>query len=618
MSSAPEETAIIAVTRNGAEIGRRLQPLLPNSHLYLPGKFTRAAGADVRTFSPPAGKIVEEAFGHYRYLVLVMAVGAAVRLLASRIKDKHEDPGVVVVDESGKFAVSLLSGHAGGANELAEKIASCLGAQPVITTASDIRGLIAVDLIGEEFDWELEDCSQLTAVSAAVVNGEPVGIYQDAGERSCLKEAELPDNVRNYSTLKALNESGCGVALFITDRLLSEEERFPGPAVIYRPKSLVLGIGCNRGTGAAQIEEAVTTLFRTQGLSFKSVRRLATVDAKRDEAGLLEFARKYSLPIDFFESASLNQVVFPSEPSEAALKHVGTSSVCEAAAILSGGKSLVVAKTSFQGAVTLAIGRLHFSEEPVKGRLFIVGIGPGFLDHMTLGAREAIRRSRTVAGYQPYIKLIQPLLEGKECISTGMGDEVRRARSIIELAEGGRTVSIVCSGDAGIYGMAGLVLEIMHSLDIRLDVEIVPGVPSVTAVASLLGAPIMTDFVVISLSDYLVRWKDIARRLDLAAQGDFVIIIMNPRSKKRRRQLVEARHIILKHRAPATPAGIVMGAYRDEQRVVITDLEHLLEHEIDMNTTLIIGNSQTFVSGGRMVTPRGYHTKYDLDTGARR
>jgi precorrin-3B C17-methyltransferase len=193
-----------------------------------------------------------------------------------------------------------------------------------------------------------------------------------------------------------------------------------------------------------------------------------------------------------------------------------------------------------------------------------------------------------------------------------MGGEIERAKMAINLVKKGKTVAIVCSGDAGIYGMAGLVNEILHEQGDELEIEVIPGVPAMVAVAALLGSPLMSDFAAISLSDYLVSWAEISQRLKLAAQGDFVIALYNPSSKSRQHQLAEARGIILQYRSNSTPVGIATNAYRQKQRVVITDLEHMLDYEAGMNTTIIIGNSTTFTFNGRMVTPRGYQTKYSL------
>ena len=367
----------------------------------------------------------------------------------------------------------------------------------------------------------------------------------------------------------------------------------------------MVGIGCNRGTAVLEIENAIKQVFSEYGLSIKSVKNIATIDIKKDEPGLLEFARKYRLPVEYFDKETLAKVK-SSRPSPAVLKHVGTPAVCESAALLSSGSnSLIVPKVSFKRAVTIAVAR-----SATRGKLFLVGIGPGDAEQMTLKAREAINSSEVVVGYRSYIKLIEPYLGGKEIIATGMGSEVVRVKTALRLVKKGRVVSLVSSGDTGIYGMAGLVGEIPGHRDI--DIEVIPGVPLLVASAALLGAPLNSDFVSISLSDYLVPWAEITQRLELAAQGNFVIVLYNPRSQKRQRQLIKAREIILKYRPPSTPVGIATNAYRQEQEVLITDLAYMLDYEIGMNTTIIIGNSATFTLDGWMVTPRGYGRKYDL------
>jgi cobalt-precorrin 5A hydrolase/precorrin-3B C17-methyltransferase len=617
------EVAIIAVTRRGVALGRCLSQLFPGSHLYLPERFAAGQMLNEHIFLPPARKVVQKAFAQYRYLVLIMAVGAAVRLLASELKGKGKDPGVVVVDDGGTFAVSLLSGHVGGANKLTKRVASFLGAQPVITTASDASGTIAVDLLGKEFGWEIEDSHNIPRVAASLVNGECVGIYQDAGETDWWQgNSPLPENIRVFTSIEALMESGCQAALIITDCILGEGcQSLRGGIITYRPKSLVVGIGCNRNTEAVAIEEAVKRVFTEHGLSIKSIRKIATIDLRKNEAGLLEFAQKYRLPVDYFDTEALSRVEFPSEPSATALKHVGTPAVCESAAILSSGNpSLVVPKISFGQAVSVAVARLRFdSQKPARrGRLFLVGLGPGTLEHMTFRAREALKASDIVVGYKNYIRLAEPFIAGKEVRTTGMTEEIQRAEVAIESAQQGKTVSVICSGDSGMYGMAGLVGELLHECGTTVDVEVVPGVPAMVASAALLGAPVTTDFVSISLSDYLVPWSKISQRLEVAAQADFVIVLYNPKSKKRQHQLAEAREIILRYRSPRTPVGIVANAGREGQRAVIADLQHLLNHEIDMNTTVIIGNSTTFTFGDWMVTPRGYLNKYHANKEASR
>jgi adenosylcobyric acid synthase len=249
--------------------------------------------------------------------------------------------------------------------------------------------------------------------------------------------------------------------------------------------------------------------------------------------------------------------------------------------------------------------------------LYIVGTGPGAVCHLTDAARQAIAASDIIIGYDSYVELVRSLLAGKQVISTGMMQEVQRCREAISLARAGKSVALVSGGDSGIYGMAGLVLELVdmdsrQNPDLpRLDVQIIPGISAVQAAAALLGAPLMHDFAVISLSDLLTPWDLIKARLEAAARADFVVTIYNPRSKSRRTQIEEAQNILLAHRPADTPAGIVRNACREGETVVVTTLGRLLDHEIDMTSIVLIGNASSFIdAAGRIVTPRGYAAKY--------
>lgn len=254
----------------------------------------------------------------------------------------------------------------------------------------------------------------------------------------------------------------------------------------------------------------------------------------------------------------------------------------------------------------------------MAGKLYIVGVGPGHHDHMTFRAKQAIEESNTIVGYETYVNLVANLIEGKEVYRYAMTQEVERAHQCIELAKAGKIVSLVSSGDPGIYGMAGLIYEILSTEDwdrkTGLYVEIIPGVSSLNSCSALVGSPLMTDFAVVSMSDLLVPWEIIVKRVEAAAQGDFVIVIYNPASKKRIHQLQDTRRILLKYRAPNTPVAIVKGAYRESQDVVLTDLENMENHQdkLGMITTVIIGNSSTFRYKDLMINPRGYTSKYNI------
>ncbi len=252
-----------------------------------------------------------------------------------------------------------------------------------------------------------------------------------------------------------------------------------------------------------------------------------------------------------------------------------------------------------------------------KGVLYVVGIGPGAEAHATPAALKAIAESQLVVGYTTYIKLVRHLLEGKEIVKTGMTEEIGRARAAIERARDGATVSLISSGDAGVYGMAGLVFQVLKEMGWKRgdspELRLIPGMTALNSCASLVGAPLVHDFCSISLSDLLTPWSVIARRIEAAASADFVIGLYNPASGRRTRQIVDAQTIIRRYRDASTPVALVKSAYRDMEQVVLTDLANFLDYEIGMLTTVLVGSSNTFMFEGYMVTPRGYTNKYSFD-----
>jgi precorrin-2 C(20)-methyltransferase len=259
-------------------------------------------------------------------------------------------------------------------------------------------------------------------------------------------------------------------------------------------------------------------------------------------------------------------------------------------------------------------------EVPSKpgGKLLLVGFGPGNHAHLTFRAREAIGEAEVVIGYRTYVRLVRDLIQGKEVHYTGMTEELERARKAVAFAYAGRKVALISSGDVGVYGMAGPALEILKEKGWRpgcgVEVEVVPGVTALSACASVLGAPVVHDFAAISLSNLLTPWEVIVQRIEAAARADYVIALYNPKSGRRTQQIVETQKILLRHRRPDTPVGIVKSGLREGQRVVQTTLADMLQHEIGMLTTILVGNSTTFTYEGLMITPRGYQHKYDLPT----
>jgi cobalt-precorrin 5A hydrolase/precorrin-3B C17-methyltransferase len=540
-----------------------------------------ASWEDARPYDGGPKEALRRAWGECDAIVVFLATGAAVRLVAPLLGDKRTDPGVVTVDDTGGFAVALCGGHDGGANRLAERVAASLGATPVVTTASDGLGLPALDSFGESLGLRLEESSDLAAVGAAFVSGETVRLVSD----SRLPLGPLPGNVVRAEVPEA-------PLIFVSDRT-AEVSR---PAVVYRPPSLVAGIGCSRGVSVEEILDLLRASLAEAGLSEASVTYLASIAAKRDEAGLLKAAERLGLPVRFRTAEELAAVETPN-PSSVVRDAVGTPSVAEASVIVSGAELVLPKRKSAMA--TVALGRL-----PVRGKLMLVSLGPGEEALIPPLAREALAASELVVGLDQYVDRVRHLLRpGTEILTMPLGDEVARAEAAIGEARAGAAVSLVSSGDVGVYAMASPALELAGD---DVDVTVVPGVTAAQAAASLLGSPLGHDHASISLSDLLTPWDAIERRVEAAGLGDFVISLYNPRSRGRDWQLGKVKEMLLAHRPPDTVVGIVKDAYRPTQKVVLTDLASLRPEEVDMLTVVVIGSSRTRLVAGRMVTPRGY------------
>ena len=543
---------------------------------------------DTRLYDGNPKEALFSAWEECNRIVLFLATGAAVRLVAPLLEDKRRDPGVVCVDDAGRFVVALTGGHAGGANELAGRVADALGSMPVITTASDSLGVPALDSLGERFGFGIEEGSDLAAVGAALVSGETVRLLSE--RRWPL--GPLPQNVVPSEPSVPLEEAEPPLIL-ISDKLFPD---LPHPSIVYRPPSLVVGVGCSRGAGAAEILGLLDSSLREARLSPKSVASLLSIDVKSGEPGLLRAAEELGVPLSFHTAGELAAVEVPN-PSTAVAGAVGTPSVAEAAVLVSGARLLLEKRKSPNA--TVAIGRL-----PVRGRLALVSLGPGNDALIPPLARDALAASELVVGLDQYIERVRHLFKpGTRILALPLGDEISRAREALAEACAGGSVALVSGGDVGVYAMASPTLELAGE---DVDVAVVPGVTAAQAAASLLGSPLGHDHCSISLSDLLTPWEVIQSRVRAAAMGDFVVSLYNPRSKGRDWQLGKVREVLLEHRTPDTPVGIVRDAYRPTQEVAVTDLVSLRPEDVDMLTVVVIGSSQTRLVAGRIVTPRGY------------
>jgi cobalt-precorrin 5A hydrolase/precorrin-3B C17-methyltransferase len=508
-------------------------------------------------------------------LVLMLATGAAVRIIGPLLRDKDRDPAVVCVDEAARWAVALCGGHAGGANELARSVANLLGAEAVVTTATDAAGVPALDLLPG-----FAAAGDVAAVTRALLEG-----------RNPMVEVALPGWPAPLGIA-----SGAG-----PERVVVTDRRVAGGSgvVLLHPPSLVVGVGCSTGAGVDEVRPLLDAALAEAGLARASVGAVATIDRRAAHPAVSGLG----LPVRAFPAPDLARVRVPN-PSPVVDEAVGTPSVAEAAALLAAGRdaSLVVTKRTSPTA-TVAVARRR---RPV-GELALVGLGPGHAGHRTPAAAAAVRSAEVVTGYAPYVEQAADLIRAGQVVERHpIGSEAERARGALEHAASGRRVALVCSGDAGVYAMASIVLEVAPEVAPDVEVSVVPGVTAGVAAAALLGAPLGHDHAVVSLSDLLTSWEVIAHRVRAAAESDLVLTLYNPRSAGRTWQLEAALDIVRRHRPADTPVGVVADAYRPGQQVSWTTLSGVDPATVGMTTCVIVGASSTRIVGGRMVTPRGY------------
>lgn len=571
-----------------------------------------------RVYDGPVREAVERAFAECDQLVCFLATGATVRLLAPLLADKSTDPGVVCVDEAGRYAVSLLGGHAGGANSLATEVGSTLSATPVITTATDATGIPGLDMLGLPFE------GAMATVTRAMLDGAPVTLRADAvwplpplppnvtaggaggapptrsgGDDPTEPTAHAPRGVPTPSTPAGTVRPGA--TLLVSDRVVPL-----GPAeVVLRPPSLVVGVGASRGVGVDEVYGLVVDVLRDAGLSALSVGELATVDAKADEPGIVGAAAELGVPVRTYPADVLASVDVPN-PSDAPLAAVGTPSVAEAAALAAAGRGgeLLVPKRKSSPQGRPAMATCAVVRRATRGRLAVVGLGPGARDLVTPRAVAELRRASVLVGLDQYVDQIRDLLRpGTRVIESGLGREEERARTAVAEARAGHAVALIGSGDAGVYAMASPALA--EAAD---DIEVVgvPGVTAALAAAAILGAPLGHDHVSISLSDLHTPWEVIERRVRAAAEADIVVTFYNPRSRGRDWQLPKALALLAEHRTGTTPVGVVRNASRPDGTSHLTTLARIDPTTVDMMTVVTVGNTATREIAGRMVTPRGY------------
>ena len=614
-------STLAAITTTPAGL-RCLAPLGEATQLWIAPKLQLEATAlnlRHRVYETSLASFLQTSWHEYEGFIFCLASGAVVRLVAPLLSDKSTDPAIVVVDQSGKFAISLCGGHQGGGDRLTQKISQLLGAQPILTGAASLLDLPGIDTVGEPFGWQ-RGSGDWTGVGAVIAHQQPVQVLQEAG--STLWQDHLPAHhpfqfgFPEFADRHQQADPQARIWISPIQRSFASDVALP--KVQWHPRVLWIGIGCERGTDQHLIAYAVEKVCREHHLASGAIAGIATLDLKSDEAGLLDFIQTKNWPLHCYSAQMLKNVSVPT-PSAVVEQAVGTPSVAEAAAMVAAGQSdatclrakkQIVKQSDYAGAVTVAIAQAEREYTGRNGRLHLVGTGPGSLSQITPAAKAAITDADVVIGYCLYVDLIRTLLRPGQIVEAlPITQERQRAERAIELAQWGLTIAVISSGDCGIYGMAGLVLEQLRAQgwDGKTPaVQIFPGVSALQSAASRAGAPLMHDFCAISLSDLLTPWDVIKTRLQAAARADFIVALYNPKSKTRTEQIVFARDTFLQHRHASTPVALARALYRPDESITITTLTDMLEHPIDMLTTVIIGNRSSRAYEGWFITPRGY------------
>ena len=615
-----DRVAVVALTPEGGVLARRIAAALDGAEVH--GLRGRAGDADA-WFSETTRQI-RGLFEAGRPVVGVCAAGILIRSVAPALANKREEPPVVAVSDDGAFAVPLLGGHRGGV-ELARRIADAIGATAAVTTAGDRRFGVALD--DPPPGWTLANPRDCKPFVATLLRGSKVRATAElAADAPWLAKSRLPFDDAGELTLR-VDDASAG------DR---------GPdTLVYRPRRLTLGIGCERGAAPEEVVGLANGCLDAAGLAPEAVAGVFSIDLKADEPAVHALADALGVPARFFGATDLEaEAPRLRNPSDLVFREVGCHGVAEGAALAAAGPrgELVVEKTkSVRATCAIARAPAPLDAESIgapRGELAVVGIGPGDAGTLTPEARAAIENAGHLVGYRRYLDLVSNLARAQAMHRYELGEESHRVERAIELAAGGERVALVCSGDPGIYAMASLVMEMLDTATEpaarRIAVRVLPGVSAFQAAAARAGAPIGHDFCAVSLSDLLTPRAIVEERLAAAARADFALALYNPVSVARRKTFDRALRILREHRAPDTPVVVARNLGRPGERVEVIPLGDIDPERIDMLTVLIVGSSNTraFTLGGetRAYTPRGYETgikpggeaKANARSGARR
>ncbi len=595
--------AILVLNQSSLHLAKKIQVNLGGE---IHGFKSRVNQADI-VFTETA-EHVQDLFQQQRPIIGICAAGILIRALGTELKDKHTEPPVIAISEDSANIVPLLGGHH-GANKISHKLAKILNGHAGITTAGDTK--FGISFEDPPIGWVLSNNSDVKSFTARLLAGESVSIAKE---------------IDWIPTEKLKLSKNAELAIHST----TEDVHSTPTQLVYHPKSLAIGIGCVRGCETEELRNLVFDGLKQANLTINAVSCFVSLDLKADEVAINDLVKDTGIPLRLFDANQLEQET-PRliNPSDIVFAEVGCHGVAESAALAATGNSseLIVSKIKSNNA-TCAIARASKPIDPytigrARGRLAVIGIGPGKDSLRTPEATKLLNEADEVVGYTLYLELISQHIKNKKIHTFPLGEEENRVRFALETAAQGKNVALVSSGDGGIYAMGSLVFELLQrpteqngvsESAHRIEIINAPGITAFQVASAKSGAPFGHDFCAISLSDLLTPWDIIEKRIVSAATGDFVIALYNPVSKRRTTQLMKAKEILLMHRPPKTPIVLATNLGREGEKIEFSTLENLKIDNINMLTTVLIGSTTTQILDSIndktwIFTPRGYAVK---------
>lgn len=605
--------AFYAFTAKGARKAVEISQSLGKTVIYSVGRSGEEEGVN-RVAPEDFDQLLARQWNQFDAHVFVGAAGIAVRKTAPLLRDKATDPAVVSCSESGSHLIPLLSGHLGGGNRLARRLARISGGEAVITTATDTRGITAFDEAAAREQACVLNPDAIKALNAALLSGDSILFHgpQEIYERYW---KECPQVIPAETGGKEATETPDVPAVYWD--MTAPETVGKAPALSIRSASFVLGIGCKKGTDPELLKQSAEEFLHRQGLSRSRLKALASCTLKEQEPAILALAEQWGVPFQVFTPDELDKVDIPT-PSDAVFEKTGTHSVSEASAILASGGTLKTPKTVCNGSITLALAACpHGSRDTGRqkaGSVIVIGLGSGAPGQLTPEAAAAIDRCGCIAGYTRYLDFIRGRIHGKRMIQTGMMGEVPRCMAALEAALAGENVCMVCSGDPGILAMAGLLYELRKENErfSSVGIDVLPGITAANISASALGAPLQNGFCLLSLSDLLVPAEEIRANLEQSAGTALPVVLYNPAGRKRRHLLEEALDIFRNKRGDKTLCAYVKHAGRPAQQKWVGTLAEFPLEDVDMSTLVLLGGPRTMRDGDVLFERRGYADKYGI------